>query len=528
MKVLQKIAMAVFIISILISVGVTIYVYSNKSDEKEVNEAVKNTYIVEEKSDYDVFTNLVKGYELPVKKGMTYDMSYADVCAILTDRSTRIEIYKQKLTKEVNTDTYINYSNGFMENAIDHKNISVAQEQYGENIATVSRWSREKFSRVSNDLNNYVVLDIGGENVIYSVFIKSSKPIQQSDYDFIIKGFKTTSVSAAPFIAKTKSKNIASRNWNSETKDFYKTYFGKNSTLTWGLFEPEIDKNYKKVKEYEDYFQYDFPVLLWYNHITEKSDINYWETTLENAYKHGKVVELTLQTTDIIDDQGNITGENMVYDILDGKYDRFLKDYAKTIKKFEHPVLFRLGNEMNGDWCSYSGYQCGKDSEIFKDFYRYVADIFRDEDVDNAIWIWNPNGESKPDFDWNHSLMYYPGSEYVDIVGLTAYNTGTYYENIGETWQSFGELYKPLYKNYAKWFSEPLMITEFSSASMGGDKNKWIQDMFAEIPNYPKIKMAVWWDGCDRDTNGTVARSYVMDESPEIMQSFKQGFSDYK
>ena len=113
-----------------------------------------------------------------------------------------------------------------------------------------------------------------------------------------------------------------------------------------------------------------------------------------NAYKQGKTLELTLQTSWTSSGEGN-----MVYDVLNGEYDEFIKNYAQTIKDFGHPVLFRLGNEMNGDWCPYSSYNTSKDTMIFKEFYIYVHKIFDEAGVDNAIWIWNPNGKSFPDFE---------------------------------------------------------------------------------------------------------------------------------
>ena len=119
--------------------------------------------------------------------------------------------------------------------------------------------------------------------------------------------------------------------------------------------------------------------------------------------------------------------------------------------------------------------------------------------------------------------MYYPGDEYVDIVGLTAYNTGNYYSEVGERWQTFSELYEQLYADYCGWFGQPLMITEFASASKGGDKAAWITDMFKEMKNYPRIKMAIWWDGCDYDVDGSVSRSYVLDESKAVLDAFSQG-----
>ena len=87
-----------------------------------------------------------------------------------------------------------------------------------------------------------------------------------------------------------------------------------------------------------------------------------------------------------------------------------------------------------------------------------------------------------PPFQWNHPFMYYPGDEFVDIVGMTAYNTGTHYSDIGETWHSFFILYHEIYDNYRQWFGQPLMITEFASASEGGNKAVWISDMFRAFP----------------------------------------------
>jgi len=183
-------------------------------------------------------------------------------------------------------------------------------------------------------------------------------------------------------------------------------------------------------------------------------------------------------------------------------------------------VFFRLGNEMNGDWCPYSGYNTSRDPELFQDFYRYVYQVFADAGVDNMIWIWNPNGKSFPDFEWNDEVMYYPGDDYVDVVGLTAYNTGTYYQD--ENWTSFAALYDPIYARSTALYRQPLMITEFASSSVGGDKNQWIRDMFAEIASYPDVKVAVWWNGCDWDSNGNVARPYFIDETPQIVQTFKE------
>ena len=70
------------------------------------------------------------------------------------------------------------------------------------------------------------------------------------------------------------------------------------------------------------------------------------------------------------------------------------------------------------------------------------------------------------------------------------------------------------------------MITEFACSDIGGDKSAWIKDMFKQLPNYPRIKAAVWWNHADYDTDGTVARSYFINSTDEVTTAVKNGLAD--
>ena len=39
----------------------------------------------------------------------------------------------------------------------------------------------------------------------------------------------------------------------------------------------------------------------------------------------------------------------------------------------------------------------------------------------NAIWIWNPFGTTYPYCSWGEDLCYFPGAEYVQLLGGTSY-----------------------------------------------------------------------------------------------------------
>lgn len=505
-----------------ITLGTMTFAYGTEPEDrgnyKEVEASeMKKLYKQEDNGQYNRFTNYVDGYSLNVDQGMTVDMSYSGVAAVLENPHKRIEIYKENTGGNVTQSAYINYSNQFLSNRADHTKEYETQTRINGNKVHILQWSREKLDRVENDKNYYASLEvIKGTNTVYTIFVKADSPFYlNGGYLHLLDEFTTFEPTAAGYMRKAQPVSLDERGWNEETLEAYLHYFSPESPLTWGIFEPSAPTDFGPLHKLESAMTYEFPILLNYSSFENKVQHPNLKERLDNAYKENRILELTLQTP------WQAAGEgNMVYDVLDGDYDEFLKNYARTVSEFDHPVLFRLGNEMNGDWCPYSSYNTSKDTVIFKEFYKYIYSLFEEAGADNVIWVWNPNGKSFPDFRWNDAIMYYPGDEYVDIVGLTAYNTGTYYSD--EKWTDFNVLYDSLYEEYMRLYDKPMMITEFASSSVGGDKNQWIIDMFSHIAKYENIKVAVWWDGCDWDAQGNIARPYFIDESVEIIQTFKK------
>ncbi len=458
-----------------------------------------------------VFTNNYEGYSFEIPDGFTVDTDYISLRTKFDSEDTVIEIYNEK---ESNPDSYVNYTNKAITETTSQKihNVEVSESEYdGKRVQKLS-WTRDKLQRVENDKNNYLKIDIRTNESVYTIFVKSALEIK--DPDEYINRFKIIEKTLfdAEYV-KSLDKKITSqnKNWNEETAEFYKKYF-ESQTLTWGLYSPAFSFDQDGLYEYEQRIDHKFPILLHYSGILDEYNPRIG-VLLNKAYNDGKrCLELTIQPP------LNSEPENLMYDVLDGKYDKFFADYRKALEEFDHPVLLRLYNEMNGDWCEYSSYQMSADTDLFKKAYNYTASFF--EDLDNVIFIWNPNGKSFPDFDWNDALLHLPDSKYVDIVGLTMYNTGNYYE--GENWTSFDELYGKLYEDLEKRTDLPMMITEFASARAGGDKEAWTEDMFQRIKEYDKIKVAVWWNGADFDADGNIARAYYVDDSDEMIEIFKR------
>ena len=456
-----------------------------------------------------VYVNKTDGYQYNLPEGFSIDEEFMPYAVRFLSDKCAIEIYAERCNNQDEVLGYINYTNCAVtsdkDNYFDVKQIEVAG-------ITVLSWNRYKLSKIKNDKNYYIKIDIPTKKMVYTILIKSSFKIE--DYSSYIESFKVIKLSKPKEIAP-KIKYASNRKFNAETETFYNKYFRNSQKVEWGIYQYDYLETHE-LKKIESRIDHKFKLLLLYSEFNEKYDYQQVRAFLDKAYSENRVVELTLQPKKY-HQQGN-----ELFRVLDGYYDEFLHAYAKDVADFSHPVLFRFGNEMNGDWCEYSGYRMSLDTELYREMYRYIYNIFEEHNTRNVIWVWNPNGKSFPDFNWNSEEMYYPGNEYVDVLGLTLYNTGNFYD--GEEWTEFSKLYTPLYKKAMKQYDMPFMITEFSCARKGGNKEKWTEQMLSEIEKFPNIKFAVWWNGADFTPDAALARSYYINDSEEMYEVFKEYF----
>lgn len=501
-----------------VQAGTTVYIENGHEVEQPSDKPLKDLKVVTPLSDgYQHYIDYAQGYRIDLPAELKLDVSLSALRTLAFDDNTRIEIYYDNFfnsTSCTSSTAFINYNNRNLFNNPNYKIISKRTEVINGVTTYINTWSRDKLAKVKNDHNYYTCAYFAvGDKEVYTVLIKSTTP--RSDYDRILKSFAQIEKRGTPGLFTRYAPQ--EKDWNESTKAFYNEYFAEDSPLMWGIFEPTAPDSSKHLTYLEKQFNYNFPVILVYKSLDSTLPL----TNLQQAHKLGKTVELTLQTSSFaLSEKEN---EQLTYEILQGKYDDYFHQYAKQIKDFGHPVLFRLNNEMNGDWCTYSSYYTAGDTELYKALWHYVYDIFTQEEVDNAIWVWNPHDLSFPNFKWNHAYLYYPGDEYVDVVGLTGYNTGNYYP--GETWREFPYIYDQLVRAYDAVFDHPFMITEFGSNSVGGDKVAWLNNMFASIDKYPRIKMAIWWNGIDWDSQMNPARIYRIDENPEVIKAFRDGLA---
>ena len=51
--------------------------------------------------------------------------------------------------------------------------------------------------------------------------------------------------------------------------------------------------------------------------------------------------------------------------------------------------------------------------------------------------------------------------------------------------------------------------------------------MFREMPQYERIKVAIWWSGIDLDPAGRPGRIYLLDENAATTEAFRRGLKNY-
>lgn len=171
-----------------------------------------------------------------------------------------------------------------------------------------------------------------------------------------------------------------------------------------------------------------------------------------------------------------------VKELLDGSYDKYLISVAKEIQSFGKPIILRFAHEMNlahYHWGTTLQEYGPSSPKIYVQMFRYIVDLFRKEDIHNVLWAFCPNVESVPDTSWNNARAYYPGDEYVDILGMDGYNWNSTEGKMNHfPWKSFEDIFANLFKELKKIsLTKPVIVFETASVNkLGSLKALWIKD----------------------------------------------------
>ena len=138
--------------------------------------------------------------------------------------------------------------------------------------------------------------------------------------------------------------------------------------------------------------------------------------------------------------------------ITSGADDQWITTQALAMKAFGHRVFLRLGPEMNGNWYHYSG-----DPKAYVAAWRHIWNVFAQASATNVTWVWCPNLTPA---NWD---SYYPGSKYVDVIGVDSFS------NVKYTWQTFQQAFDGFFGHIAAFApGKPQLVVETATNSGAG------------------------------------------------------------
>jgi Glycosyl hydrolase family 26 len=200
-----------------------------------------------------------------------------------------------------------------------------------------------------------------------------------------------------------------------------------------------------------------------------------------------------------------------VTDIATGVHDVYIRTWAKAVSEISGDVYLRPFPEMNGNWTPWNG-----NPKALISAWQRVVKIFREEGATNAKWVWSPNVRDEPATKENSMELYYPGSQYVDVLALDGYNWGT--TRSYTAWKEFDTIFQESYGRVTALGNQRVWVAEVASTENGGDKGEWVKNMLAST-SFPRIEALVWF-------NEKKETDWRMESSSDSLSAFKQGLSD--
>lgn len=261
---------------------------------------------------------------------------------------------------------------------------------------------------------------------------------------------------------------------------------------------------------------------------------------LQEITDHGKIPVVHVKPWSVKDRN---QGPDHIYGlarIIDGAFDVELREYAKAAKTFRHPIVLDFAPEANGEWYPWSGKFVGANRrsgygdpavydgpERYRDAYRRVVNLFREEGAVNVTFVFHVSSSNKPSgTQWNTMANYYPGDEYVDWLAVSAYST----QLPGQRWEEFTEVMDHAYGELSQVSTtKPIAVLEYGIIEdqfTALRKADWITNALSAVKanRYPRVKAMAYWHESSWIPSGD--NDMRVDSSVSSLRAYKDEIAD--
>ncbi|MCB0841755.1 MAG: glycosyltransferase [Bacteroidetes bacterium] len=120
--------------------------------------------------------------------------------------------------------------------------------------------------------------------------------------------------------------------------------------------------------------------------------------------------------------------------IASGEYDKYLNEVARSFQHFDQTVFVNFAPEVGNPEKPYA-LPSGEYTFAYQNAWKHVFHTFADLGVANVVWVWTPYSIESTNF-------FYPGSEYVDWVGIP-YRGEFHKDEFARAYGAFSDIFSP-------------------------------------------------------------------------------------
>lgn len=225
--------------------------------------------------------------------------------------------------------------------------------------------------------------------------------------------------------------------------------------------------------------------------------------------------------------------------ILAGRFDADLKRWCDDARD-AGPMVVEWGTEANGEWFSWNGRWNGGSRttgygdpavadgpERFVDVYRHLVGTCRAEGATNLAWAWHVDAESWPQEQWNDLEAYWPGSDWVDLIAVSAYGAQTPTDTESASLRSLLDPVYPRLVALAQPGGEPIVLAEFGVTDHNPhvDQAAWARAALTDLTSgrWPGLAGFSWWnEAWENDDHPAHDTTMRVQDNPTLAAVFAQ------
>lgn len=218
--------------------------------------------------------------------------------------------------------------------------------------------------------------------------------------------------------------------------------------------------------------------------------------------------------------------------IKQGEFDSDLRAWGKAAAAFKTPLMVEYGTEVNGSWFPWNAKWNGKQggADLFKEAYQHIIEVMRQAGANNILWGFHVDAYDDPQTQWNTLEAYYPGDNYIDFIGISAYGVQSPQD---KEWGSFTEAMDEVIPRISELApKKSVFVVEFGSSLHPRLRaSDWADEALSNLlaNRWPSLRGFAWWNETwQNDTNPAHDSDLRVQSVPGLSEVFRKYLNSEK